>query len=179
MPDELGELQEHAEHGHEHGLAAVTLTMAILAVLVASVTLLGHRAHTEEVLKQAEAADQWAYFQAKDSRLHAYEMKLEDYDIFALQPGKDPAEHREKYKKEVERYTDQMKDIQAEAKKAAGDVKLEERRADKYDLSEVLLEAALVVCSITLLTKKRIFWYFGIVLSIVGIIFGVGGLLVH
>ncbi len=43
MADELGELTEHAEHGHG-GLAPVTLSMAILAVLVASVTLLGHRA---------------------------------------------------------------------------------------------------------------------------------------
>ena len=69
MADELGELKEHAEHGAEGGLAAVTLTMAILAVLVASVTLLGHRAHTEEVSKQSDAADKWAYYQAKDSRL--------------------------------------------------------------------------------------------------------------
>jgi Domain of unknown function (DUF4337) len=178
MSDELGELTEHAEHGHG-SLAPVTLTMAILAVLVASVTLLGHRAHTEEVLKQSEAADQWAYYQAKDSRLHAYEMKLEDYGIFALQPGINPAEQKEKYEKEVERYTEQMKDIQAEAKKAANEVRIEERRADKYDLAEVLLEAALVVCSITLLTKKRIFWYFGIVLSVIGIVFGAGGWMVH
>ena len=51
MAEDIMELKEHAEHGsEEHNLAPVTLTMAILAVLVASVTLLGHRAHTEEVL---------------------------------------------------------------------------------------------------------------------------------
>ena len=69
------ELKEHAEHGsEEHNLAPVTLTMAILAVLVASVTLLGHRAHTEEVLLQSRAADQWAYYQAKEIRRRNYEL---------------------------------------------------------------------------------------------------------
>ena len=44
MPEEISELQEHAEHGAEdHSLAPVTITMAILAVLVAAVSLLGHR----------------------------------------------------------------------------------------------------------------------------------------
>jgi hypothetical protein len=36
-----------------------------------------------------------------------------------------------------------------------------------------------VICSITLLTRKRLFWYFGIVLSLIGIGFGVTGWIVH
>jgi hypothetical protein len=48
MADEIQELRENAEHGAEEpSLAPVTVTMAVLAVLVASVSLLGHRAHTE------------------------------------------------------------------------------------------------------------------------------------
>jgi hypothetical protein len=47
--DELQELQEHAEHAqHNPSLAPVSLSMAILAVLLAAASLLGHRAHTEE-----------------------------------------------------------------------------------------------------------------------------------
>ena len=49
MPDEIGELKERAEEAvHEPSLAPVTLSMAILAVLIAGVTLLGHRAHTRK-----------------------------------------------------------------------------------------------------------------------------------
>src|SRR5512140_202182 len=70
--EELQELHEHAEHGaHNRALAPVSLTMAILAVAVAVVSLLGHRAHTEEVLLQSQANDQWGYYQGKDVRLHA------------------------------------------------------------------------------------------------------------
>ena len=53
MSEEISELHEHAEEAHhDPGLAPVTITMAILAVLVAAVSLLGHRAHTEELLGQ-------------------------------------------------------------------------------------------------------------------------------
>ena len=39
--------------------------MAVLAVLVATVALLGHRTHIEQVIAQSKASDQWAYYQAK------------------------------------------------------------------------------------------------------------------
>src|SRR6266849_6208411 len=69
--DELQELREHAEHAHHNpSLAAVSLTMAVLAVLVAVASLLGHRAHTEEVVLQTQWADKWAQYQAKSIREH-------------------------------------------------------------------------------------------------------------
>src|ERR1700692_1100536 len=70
--EEMSELQEAAEHGREHSnLAPISLTMSILAVLVAA--LLSHRAHTEEVLLQNKATDQWGYYQAKNIRRHTME----------------------------------------------------------------------------------------------------------
>jgi Domain of unknown function (DUF4337) len=179
MAEDIMELKENAEQGSERSLAPVTLTMAILAVLVASVTLLGHRAHTEEVLLQTRAADQWAYYQAKEIRRRNYELFIQELSIFTLQDPTHIAATKEKYEKEVERYTEELKDIQVEAKKAEDDVKVEESRADRFDLGEVLLEAALVICSITLLTRKRIFWYFGICLGLAGVVVGVLGLMIH
>ena len=75
MSEELNELHEHAEHAREHpDLAPVTLTMAVLAVLVAAVSLLGHRTHTEEIILQNKVTDQWAYYQAKNIRRHNDEL---------------------------------------------------------------------------------------------------------
>src|ERR1700733_13043294 len=180
MPDELQELREHAEEGSEHAsLAPVTVTMAILAVLVAAVSLLGHRAHTEELLHQTEATDQWAYYQAKDIRRHTYELFLDELSVFTLQNSDSVDKMKEKYQKEAERYRDQQKDIEAEARKAQDEVKHQGRRADRFDLGEVMLEAALVICSITLLTRKRIFWLLGVVLGMLGLAIGAAGFLVH
>ena len=69
MSEELNELHEQAERARENpNLAPVTLTMAVLAVLVATVSLLGHRTHTEEIILQNKVTDQWAYYQARSRR---------------------------------------------------------------------------------------------------------------
>jgi hypothetical protein len=53
-----------------------------------------------------------------------------------------------------------------------------ETRAKRFDLGEVLLEIGLVITSITLLTRKRAYWYLGLGFSVVGIVASVLGLLV-
>ncbi len=60
------------EHAHGKTGRAIGLTMAVVAALLASVTLMGHRLHTEETVQQTKAADGWAFFQAKNSRYHMY-----------------------------------------------------------------------------------------------------------
>jgi hypothetical protein len=180
MSDELQEMHEHAEHvAHDPSLMPVTFTMALLAVVLAATSLLGHRAHTEELLNQSRATDQWAYYQVKDIREHAYELFL---DLLAVSPLKDP-EKAEKlkatYTQEVERYKEEMKEIQAEARTLEGEVQRESRRANRFDLGEVFLEASIVIASLTLLTKRREFWQLGILMSILGLGVTLSGFLVR
>ena len=181
MTDELSELQEHAEHAkHNPNLAPVSLTMAVLAVLVAVVTLLGHRAHTEEVVIQAKSSDQWAFYQAKSIRRHTDELFV-DLTAVATTTG-DAAtleKLREKYANEAERYKDNQKEIEAQAREMESEVGMERRRADRYDLAEVFLEVGLVITSITLLSGKRIFWSAGLLMAAIGIALAVTGFLVH
>jgi hypothetical protein len=172
--DELQELQEHAEHAHHNpNLAPVSLTMAVLAVLVAVASLLGHRAHTEEVVLQAKSSDQWAYYQAKNIRQH------EDELFVASNSAGVVAELREKYAQEAERYKKEKDEIQEKARDLEREVAMERKRADRYDLAEVFLEIGLVITSITLLSGRRIFWHLGIVLSVVGVVVAVTGALVR
>jgi hypothetical protein len=180
MSDELQELQEHAEHAkHRPDLAPVSLTMAVLAVMVAVVTLLGHRAHTEEVVLQAKASDQWSYYQAKNIREHEDELFADLSATVASNNAEEMAKFREKSAQEGERYKHEKGEIQDEARKLENEVAMERKRADRYDLAEVFLEIGLVITSITLLSGKRIFWHVGIVLSVVGLAVAVTGALVH
>jgi uncharacterized protein DUF4337 len=180
MADELQELQENAEHGaHERSLAPVTLTMAIFAVLVAAVSLLGHRAHTEELLLQTKATDQWAYYQAKDIRRRSYEVFLDEISLVNSTNAELAGKMKDKYGGEVARYKKEQGDIEAEARKAEGEVAIERRRADRFDLGEVMLEAGLVICSITLMTRKRLFWQSGMGLGLVGLGIASAGFLIH
>ncbi|HLV85650.1 MAG TPA: DUF4337 domain-containing protein [Candidatus Sulfotelmatobacter sp.] len=180
MSEELTELQEHAEHAKENpSLAPVSVTMAILAVLVAVVTLLGHRAHTEEVVLQAKSSDQWAYYQAKNIRRHTDELFT---DLTSVTPTTDSAalgKLRDKYSGEASRYKDEQKEIEDKAHEMEGEVATERNRADRFDLAEVFLEVGLVITSITLLSGRRFYWAVGVLLGGVGIALAATAFFVH
>jgi hypothetical protein len=180
MPEEMHEIHKHAEEGsHEADLAPVTVTMAILAVLIAAVSLLGHRSHTEELLAQTIATDQWAYYQAKDIRRHTYELFLDETSVFALQNSDQIEKVKEKYRKEAERYGAQQKETEAKARMEEDEVQSQRRRSNRFDLGEVLLEAGLVICSITVLTRKQFFWGAGMLVGVLGLAVGAAGLLIR
>ena len=157
----------------------VAVTLSILAVLVAIATLLGHRASTEEIILQTKATDQWALFQAKNIRLH--EMQGFADLLGTLSPAdKEKTEAlREKYLKEIDRYEQEKDEASEQAKELEKERESSNRRADRYEAGEVILEIALIICSLTLLTKKRIFWLFGIALGLIGLGTTLSGFLIH
>jgi hypothetical protein len=157
----------------------VSLTMSILAVLVAGATLLGHRAHTEELLLQTRATDQWAYYQAKNIRLHEMQGIADLLGALAPSERKETAAVRDKYLKEVERYANDKEDISEKAKELEKERDLMSRRADRFDGGEALIEVGLVICSITLLTRRRAFWFGGMIVGALGVIMALTGLFLH
>jgi hypothetical protein len=157
----------------------VSLTISILAVLVAGAALLSHRAHTEELLRQSQASDQWAYYQAKNIRLHEMQGIADVLGALAPRDKEKTAAVREKYMKEVERYESDKDDIGDKAKELEKERDLISRRADRFDGGEALLEVGLVICSITLLTKRRAFWLAGIVVGALGVAMALTGLFLH
>jgi hypothetical protein len=176
--DEMNELKEHAEEARDRGMLKVSLTMAVLAVVIALFTMLGHRSHTEEVVLQNKATDQWAYFQAKNIRRQNLEVWL---DVYPLQKfsGEDAEKTREKWQAAVEKYGDEQKEIESEARKLEAEVKLLSDRATRFDYGESLVAIALVITSITLMTSKRTYWSVGMLVAAVGIAVGVSAFLLH
>ena len=168
-------------HGGEEGplVLPVSITISIMAVLVASVALVGHRTHTEELLRQSQASDRWAQYQAKSVRLHETQGFFDVVNIVASLDKDKGAALREKYVKEVEHYQSDKEDISKEAKDLEADRDLAGRRADRFDGGEAFLEIGLVICSITLLTKRKIFWFGGIFVGALGVALALTGFLLH
>jgi hypothetical protein len=178
MADEITELHEHAEHAqHDSTMVPVTLTMAILAVLVAVVALLGHRAHNEELLNQARASDTWSEYQAKSIRRHAYEVFVDQLSVSSVADKTRADQLAGKYSREAQRYAADQDKLREKAQDFEEEVRHEARRAARFDLGEVLLEAALVITSVTLITRRRGFWIFGLVLTVAGLAIAVRGLI--
>lgn len=178
--DEFQELHEHAEHAAHHpSMAPVSLTMAILAVALAVVSLLGMRAHEERLMLRNRANDEWAYYQAKDIRLHM-DKSLAEFESFAANTDAAKAQQaRQANLAEAEKYAKQTDESQAKAHELEAEANKERRRGDRFDLGEVFLDVGLVVTSITLLSGKRGFWYAGMTLGVIGLVAACTSLLVR
>jgi hypothetical protein len=169
--NEVQELKEHAEHGSsESALRPVAFTMSLLAVLVAVTTVLGHRTHTEAVLNQNRATDKWNEYQAHKIRSNDTALISDLLGVVTV-TDKDAATRIVKsYADHQAKWADDLKKAKDEADALEVEVKHAEARADRFDLSEALLEIGLVITSVTLLTRSRWYWYLGIVFSLGGVI---------
>ncbi|MGD0346866.1 MAG: DUF4337 domain-containing protein [Terracidiphilus sp.] len=169
--NEALELKEITERGsNESELMPVAFTMCVLAVLVAVTTVLDHRTHTQAILFQNQATDTWNEYQAH--KIRSYNTTLiEDLlqvttisdKAAAEKIAKGYADHLKKWDEEDKEEQDQAEGLQRKVEQA-------EARADCFDLAEALLEIGLVISSVTLLTRGRIYWYLGIVFSILGVV---------
>ena len=176
MTADIQELHEQAEQGASDGrIAPVSISMAVLAVLAAVASLMGGRLHAEAMLDQTQATDQWSQYQAKVIRERSYEVFLDQVSVFTLQDPARADELKAKYAKEIERYTAETKDIEKQASAEGDEVEVLERRSDWFDFASILFEASLVSCSITLLTRKRLYWYMGLASGFSGLLLAVAG----
>ncbi len=170
-PNEAQELQEQAEHAeHESSLRPVALTMTVLAVLVAVITVLGHRTHTKAVLDQNKATDTWGEYQAQKTRSYNTQLTIDLMKLMPLTDKEEAQKSVEEYRKHQAEWAEKTSEEFKEARALEAEVKLAETHAVCFDLSEALLEIGLVITSVTLLTRKRAYWYVGIGFSLAGIV---------
>src|SRR5689334_13562752 len=80
------EIEEHSHHAQVPFDKKIAASMAIIAAMLAVVSVLGHILTTEELLHQEKASDQWAYSQAKDIR-HYIARAASDVLKQAHEPG--------------------------------------------------------------------------------------------
>ena len=170
--NEAHELQEHAEHGaHESTLRPVAFTMSVLAVLVAVTTVLGHRTHTEAVLNQNKATDQWNEYQAHKIRSNDTFLAADLLSVVTV-AGQETPQRRSRRATPSTRPSGPIRRRMTWRKPRRLQAKVEqaEARADRFDLGEALLEIGLVITSVTLLTHRRIYWHFGMIFALGGIL---------
>lgn len=140
--------------------------MAIIAALLAIVAVSGHIMTTEELLSQQKASDQWSYYQAKSSRRYLSDVAS---DLMSATAGETAAKLAEKYKKNVEKYVKEGEEIQEKAKELEAESAIAGKKAVRLHFGEVFLEIAIVVCSLAILTKRKLAWHAAIISAGVGV----------
>jgi len=179
------EMKEVAEHAHEKGEKRIGLTMAIVAVLLAMATLLGHRAHTEEVVLQGNRNTEWVNFDTKRMQRTLHEDFAE---LAAAFPNSEKAVDKFKEKAKMEREGEPAKNgapakegtdkIRERAQELDAEMKITQRQADFYDSAELFLEISIVLCSISLLAGSKRYWEASFLTTIIGIGVAVYGYLI-
>jgi hypothetical protein len=154
---------DHAvEHeAHKGGLGQqVAIFSAVLATVGAVVSFLGGHTQNEAlifknhaVLKKAEASDQWAFYQAKSMKQNIAELAA----ITTSDPKK-----VEFYQAEAKRYNAEKKDIEVKARALDKESEQFNERSEhalhpheRLAISMTLLQIAIALASITVLTQKR------------------------
>jgi chromosome segregation ATPase len=178
-PTEIHEFSEEMREGGEKSLTNVSLIISVLAVLVAMVTVLGHREHTEAVLMQTRVADQWNEYQARKLRVQNMEVAS---DLLSLLPGSDAGAVHAKlgeYKAHLKKWQSEIEEDATQAHELENEVQRAERKAARFDLSEALLEIAVVLASITLLTRHQRYALAATVLGVAGVVLAASAFLVR
>lgn len=179
MP-EVHELHEQADKTRENPeLIGATFTMSVIAVLVAVISVLGHRAHTRTILDQTRAADSWSEYEARSIRYHNYDLFMDLLSVAHVNDPDQAQKLKDRYASQQQRYQQEQEAVRAKAQGFEASAEEHERKGARYDMGEVCLEAALVITSITLITRKKPFWLLGSALAAAGVILAVSAIWVH
>jgi hypothetical protein len=162
-------LQEHVHHTAEHStegwISGVALSTALLAVLAAIAGLLSGKHANEAMMTQIEAADQWAYYQAKGIKAAVLEAKI----TLSGMPN-------EGDRQKAERYQEEQTEIQKEAKNKEQEAKSNFHQHEIFAHGVTMFQIAIAIAA---LTKKRRFWIVSMLFGAVGGVFLVLGLIAH
>jgi hypothetical protein len=172
-----GEVHEHVHHaaGHPGGHMdkRIAGSMAIIAAMIAVVTVFGEHLASEELLLQQKSSDQWAFYQAKSIRRFVSEATADTMtQIHAGQPVID------KYVDEGKRYRKESDEVQKTATELEVESRLRGRQSLRIHFGEVFLEIAIVFASLAILTKRSFLFTLGVASSAVGAIISASFLLI-
>ena len=177
MPEEIEiptehlheQIEEGAEEKKERWTLFLALSTAFMAVLAAFAGLLaGHHAN-EALVERMKASDQWNFYQAKNLK---QEIAV-NTDMILQALGKVGVDHS----KDIARYEKEKAEIkkQAEENEAASEAHL----AKHVPLSRAVtaFQIAIAISAIAVLTRRKVLWYTGLVLTAIGIVFLIVGIL--
>jgi hypothetical protein len=86
---------------------------------------------------------------------------------------------REKLNSQVEQYAEAQENVTVEEGRLERESQHARRKANRLDVAELFCEMALVLCSITLLTRQRPYWFAGILAGTLGLVISVSAFLVR
>ena len=153
------EVEHVAQHGGDNFTSRLAVLTAILSTIGAIFGYMGGHSQNAALLYKNEAAiqktsasNQWNYYQAKSNKQNLAELSI------SLTKG----DVQKKYAQEVARYKDEKEEIKTAAEKLEALAKEADKKSEaemhvheRWALATTLLQIAIALAAITLLTRKR------------------------
>ena len=155
--------------------------VGILATLLAICTMGGGNATKDATRANIEASNTWAFFQAKNIRRSLFAVAADDLDLLIkANPGM-PEEARKAiedkikaYRADVARYTSDKKtnegldELFQRAKEIETERDIALKKDPYFDVSQALLQIAIVLASVALIAGTNVLVYFSVLLGAAG-----------
>jgi hypothetical protein len=172
-----------AEEKKDPWLNYLALTTVIFAVCATLSTLKGGGYSTKSVMSQAQASDQWAYYQAKSIKGYVYELQKEKLELDlkgmkAGMPGTLVAEYGKKidgYSQKIKRYDEEKMEIMKKAQDLEAARDITQKHAGAFGMAAMFLQIAILLSSIAALMKQKYFWYLGMASGALGLVYFFNG----
>ena len=172
LQDKIHEKAEESmkEEREKWGLY-VALSTACIAVLAAIAGLLsGHHAN-EAVIDQIKSSDQWNFYQSKSIKA---EIASSTQKILQGTSGQTKDAENDQA---IARYEKEKEEIKKVAEEDGASAEKHLATHVTYSKAVTIFQIAIAISAIAILTGKRILWYGGVLLGLVGVIFMLLGIL--
>jgi len=156
-----------------------SLSLVLLAVLAAVATQWGGKFSSrilvnlnDATYNQAQASDQWSFYQAKSIKQNLYELTRDQLPKAGELTATLASVALEKINSKIDKYDEEKRQIQADAK--AWEKKRDEARAaanhasrqgSEMGLAVSIYQIAIAMGSICLVVKKKPLWYLALLLA--------------
>jgi len=181
--DKLREtIDEEIEKEGSTLLRTVALTTAILAALAAVASLKAGGTvnealalKTEATRLQAEASDQWAYYQAKGLKSMVTEGSRNTWIALDKTPPPELAANEARYAEDQKQSKEKAEALEKQRDEKGSEADLLMHHHHLFAQSVALLQVAIALGAVAALTRKRAVWFVSLLLGVVGAgVFGFG-----
>jgi hypothetical protein len=180
-----GPHDHEVEHAAEHGAGGMVGQLAVITAILATIGALfsymggatqadAALAKNDAAIRKTEASDQWNFYQAKNARQAIAEVAL---DIV-------PAERRDAYAKNIEKYKADKEPIMAKARELEEQAKNFDEQSERlmhqhhrWAAATTVIQVSIALAAIALLTRRRWLEWGTLGVAGVGIAIGIAAFL--
>jgi|GEM_PF-631860 len=163
-----------------HWIEHVPRTTAVLAVLAAVSSGQYANQFSRSILAQAEASNQWSYYQAKSIKRHLVESQM---DLVRTMAAGNPAltdkvvQLEKQNLESLKKYDAQLAEAKAKAESIVADKDKHQKQGDRFTYAFVVLQAGVILSTIAASAKRKGLWVLAVVCGVAGLLMVANGYL--